>query len=135
MNIGMAEEPDRHLRADEAELVALVKNLVDNAIRYTPAGGRIDLSVQAGDGSVVLCVADSGPGIPPEERRRVFDPFYRIVGHPGIGSGLGLSIVEAIAGRMGARVVLGYADERARTGLAARVEVPSHDGAARSTQA
>lgn len=84
----------------------LVKNLVENAIRYTPAGGRVDLSVQSSPGQVSLIVEDTGPGIPENERERVFDPFYRVLGNDEAGSGLGLSIVKTIADRVGAKVVL-----------------------------
>jgi two-component system OmpR family sensor kinase len=58
----------------------VVKNLVDNAIRYTPEGGRVDLSVGVSEGKAELRIQDSGPGIPLAERDRVFDPFYRTLG-------------------------------------------------------
>jgi two-component system OmpR family sensor kinase len=104
-------------------LTVLMRNLVDNAIKYTPEGGTVDVSVVAeGEGTsraVVLTVEDSGPGIPPEERERVFDRFYRVPGSEAAGSGLGLSIVKAIAQRHGATLTLG---ESARLkGLAATV--------------
>ena len=102
----------------------LVKNLVDNAIRYSPVGGRVDVSVQAQAGGVVLCVQDTGPGIAPAERERVFDAFYRTVGTGQSGSGLGLSIVRAIALRIGARVSLDWSDEAAQRGLKVRVTIP-----------
>lgn len=84
-------------RLSEVDLVTLVKNLVDNAIRYTPAGGGVDLSVSTADGVTILAVGDNGPGIPEPARERVFDPFYRVLGSDQIGSGLGLSIVRTIA--------------------------------------
>jgi two-component system, OmpR family, sensor kinase len=100
-------------------LHTLLMNLVDNAVRYTPAGGRVDVAAYREAGSAVLEVADTGPGIPPEERERVFDRFYRRVGTEAPGSGLGLSIVKDVAERHGARLVLdtGPAGE----GLAVRV--------------
>lgn len=94
----------------EIDLQTLVKNLVENAIRYTPAGGRVDVSLQAGldgAGASTLRVDDTGPGIPEAERERVFDPFYRIVGRGEAGSGLGLAIAGAIAERCNARIALG----------------------------
>lgn len=84
-------------RLSEVDLVTLVKNLVDNAIRYTPAGGGVDLSVSTADGVTILAVEDNGPGIPEPAREQVFDPFYRVLGSDQIGSGLGLSIVRTIA--------------------------------------
>ena len=88
-----------------AELKIVLKNLIHNAIRYAPVGGRVDLNASVEGGSVVISVRDNGPGIPPEERERVFDPFYRgIDGNDTMGSGLGLSIVQTIATRLGARI-------------------------------
>lgn len=71
--------------------------LLDNAIRYMPAGGRVDVSVRAENDAVRLDVADTGPGIPPAEHARVFDCFYRGLGNAEPGSGLGLAIVRRIA--------------------------------------
>ncbi|MGO4813886.1 sensor histidine kinase N-terminal domain-containing protein [Cupriavidus sp. 2MCAB6] len=88
----------------------LAANLVDNAIRYTPEGGQIDVSVACdATGNAVLNVNDSGPGIPPDERAKVFGRFYRLRGSRADGCGLGLSIVRQIADRHGARVELGQA--------------------------
>jgi two-component system OmpR family sensor kinase len=95
------------VRGDADSLAILVGNLLDNALRYTPAGGRVDVHVVAGGGDVVLQVADDGPGIAPPERERVFDRFYRGAGHGEWGSGLGLSIVRSIADAHGATVTLG----------------------------
>ncbi|MCB2037781.1 MAG: two-component sensor histidine kinase, partial [Ottowia sp.] len=80
-------------------LAVLLRNLVDNALRYTPEGGQVRVSVQsAGSGTgAALLVEDSGPGIAPEDRQRVLDRFYRAPGAAGHGSGLGLAIVNAIA--------------------------------------
>ena len=100
------------VRAHAVLLHELVSNLVDNAIRHTPPGGRIRVDVMPGaDGAAWLQVADSGPGIPPAERARVFNRFYRAPHAAGEGCGLGLAIVQQIAGRYGASIVLGTADE------------------------
>jgi len=117
IDIGIANDVDTQLEVNAIDLLTLVKNVVDNAIRYTPFGGRIDLSVCTGSGTVSLVVADSGPGIPEQERERVFDPFYRILGNEQIGSGLGLSIVRSIAQRIGASVTLADADPQTLSGL------------------
>ncbi|WP_248798398.1 ATP-binding protein [Pseudomonas sp. MWU13-2105] len=117
IDIGVEGSEDLYLALDEIDLLALVRNLVDNAIRYTPVGGRVDLSVTREQGGVLLQVKDSGPGIAVEERERVFDPFYRSLGSQEVGSGLGLSIVKAIAERTGARIRLAYCDEPAQRGL------------------
>ena len=80
-----------------AALSILLRNLLDNAIRYTPEGGRVDVSVQHEGGALLLSVDDSGPGIAEADRARVVDRFYRVQGSPAGGSGLGLAIVQAIA--------------------------------------
>ena len=88
-------------------LAVLLRNLIDNALKHTPAGGVVQVSAHHGEGGApALAVEDSGPGIPPEERQRVLDRFYRVPGAPGHGSGLGLAIVQAVARRHGARVVI-----------------------------
>src|SRR6195952_2699264 len=123
IDIGVEGEQDVQVLADETDLLTLIKNLVDNAIRYTPAGGRIDLAVRVGDGRVRLSVRDNGPGIAAGERERVFDAFYRSLGSHETGSGLGLSIVKAIAERNGARVQIGVADEVTGNGLLVEVDL------------
>lgn len=98
---------DRQLpiKGNEASLRDLVDNLLDNAIRYTLAGGHITVRVGYGD-SAWLQVEDDGPGIPPNQRERVFERFHRIAGNSQPGSGLGLAIVQEVASRHGARVDL-----------------------------
>ncbi|MPV70571.1 sensor histidine kinase [Burkholderia sp. BE17] len=124
LDIGIDDGPDTRVPVDELELTSLVMNLVDNAIRYTPSGGRVDLSTQQTDTHACVTIADTGPGIAPHERARVFDPFYRVPGNAQIGSGLGLSIVKILADRMGADIALAYADERASRGLRVSVRIP-----------
>lgn len=121
IDIGIDGDEDAKVVAHEIDLKSLVRNLVDNAIRYTPQAGRVDLSIQSSQGLAILQVSDSGPGIALEERLRVFDPFYRILGNDEFGSGLGLSIVKTLADRMGATVSLEYADDEHRKGLRVRV--------------
>ncbi|WP_276809017.1 sensor histidine kinase [Castellaniella defragrans] len=75
----------------------LLNNLIDNALLYTPAGGRVTVRALPEGDRVCLEVQDSGPGIPPEEQSKVFDRFYRILGHGAEGSGLGLAIVREVA--------------------------------------
>ncbi|MPT36935.1 MULTISPECIES: ATP-binding protein [Achromobacter] len=86
----------------------LVRNLLDNAVRYTPEDGQIAVSCgPSADGGGFLRVADDGPGIAPAERERVFDRFYRAAGTAGGGSGIGLSLVAQIAAQHGAEVAMG----------------------------
>ena len=93
---------------DPAALAVLVRNLVDNALRYTPAGGQVRLTLSSPPTGPLLTVDDNGPGIPEAERERVFERFVRgAAAADAAGSGLGLAIVRSIAQRHGASVVLG----------------------------
>ncbi|MCF7532983.1 ATP-binding protein [Pseudomonas petrae] len=125
LDIGIEGEQDVLVWMHEVDLLTLVKNLVDNAIRYTPPGGRVDLSVDIAGDRAKLQVSDSGPGIAVEERERVFDPFYRTLGTDQVGSGLGLSIVRTIVERAGATVHLNYTDELNCRGLCVTVWLPA----------
>lgn len=124
IDIGVEGTQDAEVWASEMDMIAVVKNLVDNAIRYTPERGRVDLFVGVSEGKAVLRIQDSGPGIPLAERDRVFDPFYRTLGSEQIGSGLGLSIVQTIANRIGAEIRLDFSDQEKQTGLNVAFIVP-----------
>jgi two-component system OmpR family sensor kinase len=108
---------------DRTALGTLLANLVENAIHYTPAGGRIDVAAGLAEGRPFLEVMDTGPGIPQADRARVFDRFYRRAAGSTPGSGLGLAIVKAIADRHSATVSL--RDTSGGGGLTARVEFPA----------
>ena len=107
------------VQGDAHGLHTLLGNLLDNAIRYTPDGGQVDISLSLRDSAPCLTVEDSGPGVPEAERQRVFDRFYRVAGSRAPGSGLGLAIVKSIATCHGASVTL---DRSPRLG-GLRVEV------------
>ena len=134
LNLGISAAPglthdaeaDERIRvaADEMALYTLLRNLADNAIRYTPAGGQIDLWVDRRGAEVVMAVQDNGPGIPAEERARVVDPFYRVLGTGESGSGLGLSIVNTLVGNLKGRLRLDDAVGHAH-GLRAVVTLPA----------
>ena len=109
-DIGVAVENDLRIRANDTEIYTLIKTFTDNAIRYTPAGGRIDIGFSETPTTLTIWVEDDGPGIPAAERSRVTDAFYRILGTEQQGTGLGLSIADAIAKRYGGKLIL--ADSR-----------------------
>ncbi len=111
IDLGLLETDAQFIDGDQHALQILIGNLLDNAIRHTPAGGRIDVGLQRRGGDVLLEVSDSGPGIPQQDLDRVFDRFYRAAGSVEGGSGLGLAIVQRIADRHNATVSL-----RNRTG-------------------
>jgi two-component system OmpR family sensor kinase len=123
IDLGISESQPAFVRGDPDALRTLIRNLVDNAVRYTPAGGRVDVCLEGHTNRIVLRVVDTGPGIPPEERARVFDRFYRRPGTSPPGSGLGMAIVKAIADTHGATVALDSGPEG--HGLAVTVSFPS----------
>lgn len=106
IEIDLDAEPNCAVRGDRDALRILARNLIDNAVRYTPPGGSVQVRCVPTHGAVVLEVTDTGPGISAADRERVFDRFYR---HPTAresGTGLGLAIVRAIAERHSAKVSL-----------------------------
>ena len=94
------------VRGDSMHAFALIRNAIDNAVRYTPPGGWVDVSLVIDDGFALLAVEDTGPGIPVDLRERVFEPFFRILGTQQIGNGLGLAIVRSAADALGGSVEL-----------------------------
>ena len=107
IDLGFEASPEPvALLGNPVMLRELLNNLIDNALRYTPAQGSVTVRVRSGgDGEyAILEVEDTGPGIPPSERHRVFERFYRILGSNVSGSGLGLSIVREIAQQHAAMV-------------------------------
>jgi two-component system OmpR family sensor kinase len=107
------------VEGDAEGLRVALGNLVDNAIRHSPRGGKVDVRVRTDGAEIIAEVLDAGPGIPPAERERVFDRFHRGDAAAGSGSGLGLAIVREIATRHGATVEL--RDRDGEPGLAARI--------------
>jgi two-component system, OmpR family, sensor histidine kinase TctE len=95
------------ISADPSLMDDLLSNLLDNALKYTPAGGRVTVSVAAPNHKAVIAVEDSGPGIPEQDRQRVRQRFYRLPNSPGHGSGLGLAIVDEITRLYGATLTIG----------------------------
>jgi two-component system OmpR family sensor kinase len=110
VDLGLQQADPASIDGQPDALQILLRNLVDNAVKYTPGGGTVDISVLSGAGTVAVQVEDSGPGIPPDERERVFDRFYRVAGSEAAGSGLGLAIIKAIAERHGAVLTLGSSE-------------------------
>ncbi len=107
-------EVDPHpamITGDPARLRQLVMILVDNAIRHSPSGGRISVTVRSDTDGVTLTVDDDGPGIRPEDRAHVFERFYRAPGAPGGGTGLGLAIASWIVERHGGRIAVSNRDD------------------------
>jgi two-component system sensor histidine kinase BaeS len=95
--------------SDGDRVLQIISNLLSNAFRWTPDGGRIELELSATDGTVYVAVDDSGPGIPPVERERIFRPFWS---RDGGGTGLGLAIARELAAALGGRIRLETSSER-----------------------
>ena len=98
---------EAHMRGHEAALRMAITNLLDNALRYTPAGGEVEIAVREHAGGWQVEVGDSGPGLPADERERVFDRFYRGRDSRAPGSGLGLAIVREVARLHGGETFIG----------------------------
>lgn len=112
IDLGIVRADATALSAEQTGLRAMVGNLLDNALNYTPRDGRVDVEVREEGGRAVLMVTDTGPGIPPEHRARVFDRFYRVPGTRTGGSGLGLAIVRGVALAHSAEIELTDGPER-----------------------
>jgi two-component system OmpR family sensor kinase len=107
IDLGIVDAEPVAVTGDAESLRILLRNLLDNAIKYAPEGGTVDVAIGVQQGQAVVEVADSGPGIPLEERDRAFDRFYRVTGGSAAGSGLGLAIAHSIARRHHAAITLG----------------------------
>lgn len=121
IDLSLETEPDIVVNGDAEALRILVRNLVDNAVRYSPPKGSVQIRCRATAQGALLEVNDAGPGIAPPDRERVFDRFYRRAAAQESGTGLGLAIVKAIAERHGAQVVL---DNAPGGGLRVAVSFP-----------
>ncbi|NYE61277.1 two-component system OmpR family sensor kinase [Duganella sp. 1224] len=129
IDLGLNHADEVWVNGQQDALLILLRNLVDNAIKYTPAGGTVDIDLRRSVAAtkqakprILLSVEDSGPGIPPEERERVFSRFYRVPGSPAGGSGLGMAIVQSIAERHAA--VLSLEQSERLGGLKVNVDFP-----------
>lgn len=125
VDLGFSLEPAK-IFGDPLLLPELVNNLIDNALRYTPRGGRITVSTGQEANASFISVDDTGQGIPEDERAKVLERFYRIAGTPGDGSGLGLAIVKEVVDRFGATLDIGDGPGRVGT----RIRVTFRPGAA-----
>ena len=105
IDLGFELETAR-MEGDAFLLREALSNLIHNALEYAPAGGRVTIRTGVRNAGAFLEVEDDGPGIPPLERARVLERFYRMPGTPGTGSGLGLAIVREIVASHGADLAI-----------------------------
>jgi len=125
LDLGLVQADAAPIAGHREALRILLRNLIDNAIKYTPAGGRIDVAVQRDGTQLVLMVDDSGPGIAADDRARVLDRFYRVAGTEAPGSGLGLAIVKAVAELHGATLRLDAAPQLGGLSVQLRFPLPA----------
>ncbi|HAP48991.1 MAG TPA: histidine kinase [Afipia sp.] len=125
IDLGFARIENVSVRGDPVALAMLVRNLIDNALRHTPAGGRVDVSLFRQGEAVILQVVDTGPGILSAEIVRIFEPFFRGSRSRGDGTGLGLSIVRRIAERCHGSIRLENVGPPDGPGLSACVTFPA----------
>jgi signal transduction histidine kinase len=116
------EEEAPVIVSDGDRVLQVISNLLSNAFRWTPDGGRIDLELQAENGAVKVDVVDSGPGIPPEHKERIFQAF---ISHDVDGTGLGLPIARELAFALGGRIEL---ESRPGSGSRFRLVLPVSTG-------
>jgi two-component system OmpR family sensor kinase len=106
-DIGIVNAVTSLVSGESEALRMLFRNLLENAIKYAPNDGTVDVGIRVDQEEAVVEIADSGPGIPPEERDRAFGRFYGVAEGTAAGSGLGLAIAESIARRHHATIALG----------------------------
>ena len=97
IDLGLSQDTTLKIDADASAIQLMLRNAVDNAIRYTPEGGEVTVHIGCENGYAILEVIDNGPGIPDAELERVFEAFYRLPDNTQVGSGLGLAIARSIA--------------------------------------
>ena len=124
VDLGFTRIESVSVRADPAMLAVMIRNVIDNAIRHTPEGGRIDVALYREGAHAKLLIEDTGPGIPHADLARIFEPFFRGTRPVDGGTGLGLSIVKRIAEVLGGSVILENIASPDRSGLRAIVKIP-----------
>jgi two-component system OmpR family sensor kinase len=125
IDLGFDEIQPCRIDAEPLMIEILIRNILDNALRHTPRGGKIDISVRRDNDGATLAIEDTGPGIPSEDLDRIFEPFFRGTRHLGEGSGLGLSIVKRIVDNLGGVVTIQNVTSPGARGLRATVRIPA----------
>lgn len=121
IDLGLARAKDVSLAADAMDVFTMLRNVVDNALRYSPAGATVDITVDANAHTATLAVCDNGPGIAAVDRAQALTPFVRLASADITGSGLGLSIVHSLVAKHGGELLLSDAPGG---GLYAQLRLP-----------
>lgn len=127
IDLGFERNEPVAVRADPLMMSSIMRNLLDNALRFTPIGGRIDLAVYQSGDEAIFSIQDNGPGIAQDEIDRVLDPFFRGRNPGGDGTGLGLAIAKRIVDGLRGKLVLENILAERRSGLRATVRLPVAD--------
>ncbi|MGF6265889.1 two-component system OmpR family sensor kinase [Paraburkholderia atlantica] len=124
IDLGVGKFESAQVEAREGELRMAVRNLLENALRYTPAGGTVDIDLFRSADDLVVRVTDNGPGIPEASLDRVFDRFFRLRAEDSEGSGLGLSIVKSVVAKYRGSISLANRSD-GHSGLIATIVLPA----------
>jgi two-component system, OmpR family, sensor kinase len=124
IDLGFALVEPLSVRSEPVMLAAIIRNLLDNALRFTPRGGTIDIGVYREDDVAILQVEDTGPGIASTDMDQIFEPFFRGSRPEGEGTGLGLSIVKRVVDSLGGGIALENIAGAGRSGLRVTVRLP-----------
>jgi two-component system OmpR family sensor kinase len=127
VDLGFARLEAVSVRGDATAVAVMLRNLLDNALRHTPAGGRVDLYLYRDDDNALVCIEDTGLGIMPADLDRVFEPFFRGGRPTDEGTGLGLSIVRRIVDGFNGRITIENIVLPERSGLRVTVTLPAVD--------
>jgi two-component system OmpR family sensor kinase len=128
IDLGFALFECLRVRSEPVMLAAIIRNLLDNALRFTPRGGTIDIGIYQRDDAAILQIEDTGPGIPSTDMDQIFEPFFRGSRPTGEGTGLGLSIAKRIVDSLGGGIALENIAGAGRSGLRITVRLPiAHD--------
>jgi two-component system OmpR family sensor kinase len=133
IDLGFALVEPLMVRGEPVMLAAIIRNLLDNSLRFTPPGGTIDIGIYREDHTAILQVEDTGPGIALADMDQIFEPFFRGSRPEGEGTGLGLSIVKRIVDNLGGKIALENIASAGRSGLRVTVRLPIAAGSECST--
>src|SRR5215471_13211698 len=128
VDLGFALVEPLTVHSEPVMLAAIIRNLLDNALRFTPRSGTIDIGIYRQDDVAILQIEDTGPGILSGDIEKIFEPFFRGSRPAGEGAGLGLSIVKRIVDSLGGAIVLENITGASRSGLRATVQLPVAGG-------
>lgn len=125
VDLGFERADSIPVHGEPVMLAAMIRNLIDNALRFTPEGGKIDVAIYQDGAACILQIEDTGPGISSDEIGRIFEPFFRGQRPEGEGVGLGLSIVKRIVDRLEGSIEAANIAECGRTGLRVVIKLPA----------